>query len=146
MPPASRATALRPRFEWAEVADIVNAALERHRARLAGHALETDLARELPLVYVDQNLIEQALGHVIDNAIEVFPARLADPHRRRVEDGALAAGGDGSAAPGLAAEELPRLGERFFRGDAHRRQPPVRASACGSPRRSCTSMAAASTR
>ena len=28
---------LRPRFEWAEVADIVNAALERHRAQLDGH-------------------------------------------------------------------------------------------------------------
>ena len=76
------ADALRPRFEWAEVADIVNAALQRHRARLDRPCGRSSISpAELPLAYVDQNLIEQALGHVIENADEVFPARLADPHR-----------------------------------------------------------------
>ncbi len=67
------ADALRPRFEWAEVADIVNAALQRHRARLTGHEVKLELAAELPLAYVDQNLIEQALGHVIENAMKYSP-------------------------------------------------------------------------
>ena len=66
---------LRPRFEWAEVADIVNAAIERRGGRLAGHPLEVDLAAELPLVYVDQVMVEQALGQLLDNAAKYSPPR-----------------------------------------------------------------------
>jgi K+-sensing histidine kinase KdpD len=107
---------LRPRFEWAEVADIVNAALERHRAHLAGHPLEIDLARELPLAYVDQNLTEQALSHVIANAIKYSPPGSLIRVSGRVEDGALKLAVTDQGA-GLSAEELSRLGERFFRGE-----------------------------
>jgi K+-sensing histidine kinase KdpD len=106
---------LRPRFEWAEVADIVNAALERHRVHLAGHPLEIDLARELPLAYVDQNLIEQALSHVIANAIKYSPPGSLIRVSGRVEDGSLKLAVTDHGA-GLSADELSRLGERFFRG------------------------------
>lgn len=106
---------LRPRFEWAEIADIVNAAIERHRAALDGHALEIDLARELPLVYVDQNLIEQALSHVIANAIKYSPAGSLIRISGRVEDGSLKLAVADQGA-GLSADELAHLGERFFRG------------------------------
>jgi K+-sensing histidine kinase KdpD len=107
---------LRPRFEWAEVADILNAALERHRASLAGHALEIDLARELPLVYVDQNLIEQALSHVIGNAIKYSPAGSLIRISGRAEDGSLRLA-VADHGVGLSPDELARLGERFFRGE-----------------------------
>jgi K+-sensing histidine kinase KdpD len=110
------ADALRPRFEWADVADIVNAALERHRARLSGHDVKVDLAAELPFAYVDQNLIEQALGHVISNAMKYSPPGSAIHISGQVEDGMLSLTvTDGGA--GITAEELPHLGERFFRGD-----------------------------
>jgi K+-sensing histidine kinase KdpD len=107
---------LRPRFEWAEVADIVNAAIERRDARTAGRAVEVDLARELPLVYVDQVLIEQALGHIIENAAKYSPAGTPIQVSCRVEDGALLITVSDRGA-GLTAEEKARLGERFFRGD-----------------------------
>jgi len=106
---------LRPRFEWAEVADILNAALERHRTRLEGRAVAIDLAHELPLAYVDQNLIEQALSHVIANAIKYSPAGSPIKVSGRVEDGALMLAVTDRGA-GLSAEEHGRLGERFFRG------------------------------
>lgn len=107
---------LRPRFEWAEVADIVNAAFERHRARLVDYALEIDLARELPLVYVDQNLVERALGHVIANAIGYSPSGSSIQVSGRVEDDALVLKVTDRGA-GLSPEELTHLGERFFRGE-----------------------------
>jgi K+-sensing histidine kinase KdpD len=107
---------LRPRFEWAEVADILNAALERHRAALDGHALEIDLGNELPLVYVDQNLIEQALSHVIGNAIKYSPAGSLIRISGRVEDGSLKLA-VADQGVGLPPDELSRLGERFFRGE-----------------------------
>ena len=110
------ADALRPRFEWAEVADIVNAALQRHRARLTGHEVKLDLAPELPLAYVDQNLIEQALGHVIENAMKYSPPGSPIRICGAVENGMIAVTVADSGA-GLTADELGRLGERFFRGD-----------------------------
>jgi two-component system sensor histidine kinase KdpD len=106
---------LRPRFEWAELADIVNAAIDRHRTRLADRAVEVDLPAELPLAYVDPVLVRQALWQVIDNAAKYSPA--AAPIRiagHREDDGVallVCAGG-----AGLTAAEQSRLGERFFRG------------------------------
>ena len=110
------ADALRPRFEWAEVADIVNAALQRHRARLTGHEVKLDLAPELPLAYVDQNLIEQALGHVIENAMKYSPPGSPIRICGAVDNGMIAVTVADSGA-GLTADELGRLGERFFRSD-----------------------------
>ena len=110
------ADALRPRFEWAEVSDIVNAALQRHRARLTGHEVKLELTEELPLAYVDQNLIEQALGHVIENAMKYSPPGSPIRIRGAVENGMIAVTVADSGA-GLTADELGRLGERFFRGD-----------------------------
>jgi K+-sensing histidine kinase KdpD len=107
---------LRPHFEWAEVSDIVNAALERRRTRLASHTVERDLAQELPLVYVDQVMVEQALGQVLDNAAKYSPE--SSPLR------ITAAAGHGAVTlsvrdqgAGLTPEERARLGERFFRGE-----------------------------
>jgi K+-sensing histidine kinase KdpD len=106
---------LRPRFEWAEVSDIVNAAIERRGGRLAGHAVEVELARELPLVYVDQVMVEQALGQLLDNAGKYSPEDSPIHITGRAADGAVVVSVIDRGA-GLVAEELPRLGERFFRG------------------------------
>jgi K+-sensing histidine kinase KdpD len=107
---------LRPRFQWGEVADIVNAAVERHRPRHCGRSIEVDLAPELPLVYADQNLIEQALSQVIGNALKYASPPAPVRVSARAENGAmvLAVSDEG---PGIAAEELGRVGERFFRGE-----------------------------
>lgn len=106
---------LRPRFEWAEVSDIVNAAVERRGGRLAGHALEVDLASELPLVYVDQVMVEQSLGQLLDNAAKYSPEDAPIRVTARAADGAVVVSVIDRGA-GLSPEELPRLGERFFRG------------------------------
>ena len=78
---------LRPRFEWAEVSDIVNAALEKRRNRLGERALDVDLAPELPLVYVDPVMVEQALEQLLDNSAkyspESEPIRVDRPRGRR---------------------------------------------------------------
>jgi K+-sensing histidine kinase KdpD len=107
---------LRPRFEWTEVSDIVNAALTRHRARLDGHMVERDVAGELPLVYVDPVMVEQALGQILDNAAKYSPEAAPVRISARTEQGAVALSVADRGA-GLTAEERARLGERFFRGE-----------------------------
>jgi K+-sensing histidine kinase KdpD len=105
---------LRPRFEWAEPADIVNAALDRHRTRLAEHPLEVELSPDLPLAYVDPVLVRQALWQVIDNAAKYSPAGSAIRIVGRRDGGVALTVTDRGA--GLSLSEQARLGERFFRG------------------------------
>src|SRR5262245_32924296 len=55
---------IRPRQEWIEPQDIVNSALERRRRRLAGHCVRLDMDSNLPLIYVDPVLVEQAFVQI----------------------------------------------------------------------------------
>ena len=109
---------VRPNFEWSEVADIVNAAIERRRARLQGRKLEVLLAPNLPLVYVDSVLIEQALGQVLDNAIKYSPpsTAIAVEGRRTHDDVTITVTDQGA---GFSDAERLHAGERFFRGERH---------------------------
>jgi two-component system sensor histidine kinase KdpD len=109
---------IKPRQEWIEPQDIVNSALERRRRRLAGHPLSLDVAANLPFVYVDPVLVEQALVQVVDNAAKYSPAGtpITVTARRNGRDVILSVADRGS---GLTPEEHAHLGERFFRGGRH---------------------------
>lgn len=109
---------VRPNFEWSEIADIVNAAVERRRSRLKARMLEVRLAHDLPLLYVDSVLIEQALGQVLDNAIKYSPpsGQIVVEGRRTHDDVTISVTDQGA---GFSADERERAGERFFRGGRH---------------------------
>src|SRR5262249_4450646 len=64
---------LQPKRQWVDVADIVNAAIERRAARLSEHAVVSAIQPDMPLVNVDPMLIEQALGQILDNAAKYSP-------------------------------------------------------------------------
>jgi two-component system sensor histidine kinase KdpD len=109
---------VRPNFEWSEIADIVNAAIERRRNRLKNRRLEVRLAQDLPLVYADSVLIEQALGQVLDNAIKYSPSSgsILVEGRRTHDDVTISVTDQGA---GFSDAERERAGERFFRGERH---------------------------
>jgi two-component system, OmpR family, sensor histidine kinase KdpD len=104
--------------EWVEPADIVNAAIDRRQRLLAEHRVVVEVPAELPFVYVDPVLLEQALGQIIDNAAK---------YSRPGSTVTIAARPDGDAVVlsvkdegvGLVGEERTRLWERFFRGERH---------------------------
>jgi two-component system sensor histidine kinase KdpD len=106
---------LRPRFEWADASDIINAALEHRRARLEGRPVEREIASDLPLVYVDPVMVEQALGQILDNAAKYSPDAAPVRISARAEQGTVALSVT-DRGTGLTAGERARLGERFFRG------------------------------
>jgi two-component system, OmpR family, sensor histidine kinase KdpD len=107
-----------PHNEWIEPQDIVNSALERRRRHLASHQVLLDVDANLPLIYVDAVLVEQAFVQIVDNAAKYSPA--GSPIT-------LAAKRNGShvvlsvrdAGAGLTAEESTQIYERFFRGHRH---------------------------
>jgi two-component system sensor histidine kinase KdpD len=109
---------VQPHLAWAEPLDIVNASLERQRARLAAHKLRLDLEEDLPLVRVDAPLVEQALSQVISNAVKYSrPGSTITIAARRARDRVLIAVSDEGA--GISEEEKSRLFERFYRSGRH---------------------------
>ncbi len=109
---------IRPRQEWIEPQDIVNSALERRRRRLSGHELSLDVDADLPFVYVDPVLVEQAFVQIVDNAAKYSPpgSPIAVSAKRNGRAVVLSVHDTGI---GLTGEENARMGERFFRGTRH---------------------------
>lgn len=109
---------VKPRLEWIEPLDIVNSALERRRRRLAGHNIAIDMDSNLPFIYVDPVLVEQAFVQVVDNAAKYSPlgSTILVEARCNSHDLVLAVKDKGA---GLTKEEQSHLGERFFRAARH---------------------------
>jgi two-component system sensor histidine kinase KdpD len=109
---------VKPRMEWIEPIDIVNSALERRRRRLSSHSIAVAMDSNLPLIYVDPVLVEQAFVQVVDNAAKYSPtgSTINIAAKRNGHDVTFAVKDTGA---GLTGEELSHLGERFFRGSRH---------------------------
>ena len=104
---------IRPRQEWIEPQDIVNSALERRRRRLSGHNVSLDMDSNLPFIYVDAVLVEQAFVQIVDNAAKYSPtgSPITIAAKRNGRDVVLSVRDQGV---GLTAEENAQLGERFL--------------------------------
>src|SRR5580658_1431812 len=64
---------VRPKLQWVEPVDIVNAAFEHRRRRLSGYPVTLDLDSNLPIVHIDPAQVVQALVQIIDNAAKYSP-------------------------------------------------------------------------
>jgi two-component system sensor histidine kinase KdpD len=107
-----------PRQEWIEPQDIVNSAIERRRRRLAGHKVELDMDTNLPLMYVDPVLVEQAFVQIVDNAAKYSPSGspIVLGAKRNGRHVVLSVRDRGV---GLTEKENRHIYERFFRGERH---------------------------
>jgi two-component system sensor histidine kinase KdpD len=104
---------LRADIDVFELDDLIDVTVSRLRARLAGHRLEIDAA-PVP-VLVDPVFLDEVLANLLDNAQKFAPAgsliRVSvvatpdAPARLVVED----------SGPGVPAEHLGRLFEKFYR-------------------------------
>jgi two-component system sensor histidine kinase KdpD len=109
---------VRPKLQWVEPVDIVNAAVEHRRRRLAGHPVTLELDSNLPIVRADPAQVEQALVQILDNAAKYSsdgaPIRVAaHPNGQTV---VLSVHDCGA---GLSGDEKRQVGGRFFRGPRH---------------------------
>jgi two-component system sensor histidine kinase KdpD len=73
------------------------------------------LQRDVPLVYVDSVLVEQALGQVLENAAKYSPTGTAIKVASRCEEGQVVLSVTDQGA-GLTTDERDQLGKRSFRG------------------------------
>lgn len=108
------AGALHGKIEPVDLDEAVGEALNQLRGLLVGHAVETGIAADVPMVLVDPNLFHHCLTNLIENA-----AKYGDP------DSPIAIGaarsGDGlvltvsDRGPGIPAGEEERIFETFAR-------------------------------
>jgi two-component system sensor histidine kinase KdpD len=104
---------IRLRKEPHPIEELVGSALERLDKALAGHKVTTRIPENLPLVPLDSVLMEQVFINLLENAarhtpagtpIEISAAAGKEFVTIEVEDG----------GPGLAADELERVFEKFY--------------------------------
>ena len=119
--------ALQLHTDWHPVEEVVGAALGRFAKALARRAVTTRVPSELPLVPMDDVLIEQVLINLIDNALKYTPADSPIEVMAEDADGAVLIE-VADRGPGLPPGEERRIFEKFHRGDA---APTVRGAGLG---------------
>ncbi|MGH7310224.1 MAG: DUF4118 domain-containing protein [Candidatus Rokuibacteriota bacterium] len=118
--------ALQLRKEWHPLEEVIGAALSRLGKRLGNRRVTTRVPPDLPLVAIDDVLIEQVLVNLLDNAIKYTPpgspiAIIATATDRAVTVEIADRG------PGLPPGQEDKVFEKFFRGQS----PPGRGAGLG---------------
>ncbi len=102
------------RRDFLDVADIVRTSVERARKAFPGVTLETSLAKDLPFIKGDANLLEQVVFNLLDNAQKYGGEEGAIVHARRDGNDVVISVTD--EGPGIKPADLPRIFEKFYRG------------------------------
>lgn len=107
--------ALRVTKEWHPLEEVIGAALGRTEKLLAGRPVVTRVPEDLPLVPIDDVLIEQVLINLLENAVKYTPEGSPIELTTRVGDGAVAVEVADRGA-GIVPGDEGRLFEKFYRG------------------------------
>ncbi|MBI4589206.1 MAG: sensor histidine kinase KdpD [Candidatus Rokubacteria bacterium] len=109
--------ALELRKEWHSIEEVIGAALSRLGKRLAGRSIYTRVPADLPLVTMDDVLIEQVLVNLLDNALKYTPPGSPISIIATATDRAVTVE-VADRGPGLPPGEEARIFDKFYRGAA----------------------------
>lgn len=102
--------------DWHSMEEVVGAALARLASRLGDRPVTTRLPAELPLIRIDDVLIEQVLINLLENAAKHSP--VTAPIEVAVEPDTSAVRVEvADRGPGIAPGTEQRIFETFYRGD-----------------------------
>jgi two-component system sensor histidine kinase KdpD len=107
--------ALELRKEWHSIEEVIGAALRRLDKRLAGRRITTRVLPDLPLVAMDDVLIEQVLVNLVDNAVKYTPPGSPVEIIATATDRAVTVE-VADRGPGIPAGEEEKIFEKFYRG------------------------------
>ncbi len=112
---------IQPKKELFSMAELTQDVVVKFKplAEKLGVRLQTSFPEDLPPVYADISLIDRALSNLIDNALRYTPenGKVAVELSQRNQKVWVMITDNG---PGIAAEELPRIFDRFYRIDKSR--------------------------
>jgi two-component system, OmpR family, sensor histidine kinase KdpD len=107
--------ALRVSKEWHPLEEVIGAALGRMERPLRGRPVVTRVPEDLPLVPIDDVLIEQVFINLLENAVKYTPPGSEIELTARVDDGGVTAS-VADRGTGIPPEDQARLFEKFYRG------------------------------
>jgi len=114
------AGALEVRRSWHSLEEVVGAALHRLEPMLGSRPVRVSLLPTLPLVAVDDVLLEQVVFNLVENAVKHAAATSPIEIEARLRDHEVELS-IADRGPGLAPGSEERVFEKFYRGDASRR-------------------------
>ncbi|MFI5165095.1 MAG: DUF4118 domain-containing protein [Thermoanaerobaculales bacterium] len=106
--------AIKVHKEWQPAEEVIGAALDRLQSRLAGRAVHTNLALDLPLVSLDAVLIGEVLVNLLDNAVKYTPPDATIEVNVKRDGGGITFE-VADRGPGLPQGEEQRIFEKFYR-------------------------------
>ena len=109
------------RKELVPIEEVVGSALTRLERKLAGRAIETRIPQGLPMVPMDDLLIEQVLINLLDNALKYTPDGSSIEIKAFQEEQAVIVEVS-DLGPGLPGDDPERLFEKFYRGGQEGRE------------------------
>lgn len=102
-----------PQRDWVDVADVINATLQRAARYFPDRAIERSIAADLPLIRGDSVLLGQVLFNLIDNSVKYAGAEpISIFARSEAQDVVISVTDLGK---GIAAKDLDHIFEKFFR-------------------------------
>jgi two-component system sensor histidine kinase KdpD len=109
--------ALELRKQWHSIEEVIGAALRRLAKQLTGRRINTRVLPDLPLVAMDDVLIEQVLVNLIDNAVKYTPSGSPVEIVATATDQAVTVE-VADRGPGVPAGQEEKIFEKFYRGQA----------------------------
>lgn len=101
--------------EWHPLEEILGAALTRLDRILEKRPVTTEIPADLPLIAVDDVLLEQVFLNILENAVKYTPPASRIEIRAREEDGGVVIE-VADSGPGFSPGEETRIWEKFYRG------------------------------
>ena len=108
------AGALKPKADWADLRDVVGAAVERARRLTRAHLIRVDIDPRMPLLCIDPILIEQVFFNLLDNACKYAPVETAVKVWARLTPDHIAIE-VADQGPGIPAEDREKVFDMFYR-------------------------------
>jgi len=105
---------LEPKYDWCDVRELINTALNRLSQEMQGHPLRMQIQEGLPIVRLDFGLMEQAIYNILQNICFHTPEGTTAYISANFRNGFLEIiiSDDG---PGFKEEDKIRAFEKFFR-------------------------------
>jgi two-component system, OmpR family, sensor histidine kinase KdpD len=106
---------IRPKLDWCDVGEVIEAAVELAGENLSEHQIVVEADPGLPMVRLDQPLLEQCLCNLLLNAAANSAPRTKITVHAKLVDGQLTLSVV-DEGKGIRREDLPRIFEIFYRG------------------------------
>ena len=105
-----------------QIAELMRQLIERWQKRVVEHRFSLHIAAGIPPIVCDAPRVEQAINHLLNNAVAYSPANRPITLRVEVNDIELRVS-VADEGLGIASEHLDRIFDRFYRVQKHDEQP-----------------------